>query len=552
MSKIHFGEPMKRLVRLCPVIGGAALCHTALAGTLAVTSVQPPLNAGNVPPRAAISVTFDRPLNTASVTSARFWAFGRWSGAAEGAITFSNRNHTATLTPHEQFSAGESVMVILSHDVQAADGSPLRAAGYSWQFTVRAGPGNLSFSQVQSLSARTFPGTAVRSYGGIASDLNNDGWLDITLVNEVSADLRVFMNSGNGNGTFGSFLTPTNPVGSHASPSEPSDFNRDGFTDIAVANTQASSVSVLLGNGNGSYGPQQLIGVGSNPRGIAVLDFDGDGDIDIVNTNAASNNISRMTNNGSGVFSGPTYWQGGADGEWGLAAGDMDEDGVLDLAIGAQNSQQVVIHRGNGDGTFTHIETESSGGQVWMLNVADVNGDGHNDVITANGLSNNAARMLGDGTGALGAAAVVAVEPWAIGSDLGDLDGDGDADWIVSSYNGDWRLYRNNGSGTFTFHQEFNSPQAASCALFFDVENDGDLDLGLIDELADVVITMRNGGIATEGDVNSNGVVNVQDLLAVIGAWGPCGGGGDPCHEDVTGDGVVNVADLLRVIANWG
>jgi hypothetical protein len=531
--------------------GILVLDSVASAGALSVVSVNPPFNGRNVPPGAAISVTFSQPLNPATVNSTSFWAFARWSGSAEGVIALSNDDQTITLTPDEQFSAGESVMVIVSDDILAADGSPIREAGYSWQFTVRAGLGDLGFTLIDTLSVRTTPSVAVRTYGGIASDLDNDGWLDLTMVNEVSHDIRVFMNPGNGAGTFGNFLTPPAPVGIRASPSEPSDFDRDGFTDICVANVDSNTVSILLGDGDGTYGPQQVVNVGGGPRGIAVLDVDGDGDIDIANTNPLSGNYCTLLNNGSGVFGAPTYSEGGGAGEWGMVAGDMDNDGILDLVIGAQNGQQILVERSNGNNSFTHIASQPSGGLVWTLASADIDGDGDLDITTVNGTSNTAAYLKGNGAGGLAAPVTMTTESWVIGNDLGDMDGDGDADWMVSAYNGDWRLYRNNGNGTFSFDQEFDAAQAGSCALMFDADNDRDLDLGLIDELADTVQIRRNGGFADQGDVNGNGVVNVDDLLGVISAWGPCPAG-DTCHEDVNGDGVVNVDDLLLVIQNWG
>jgi len=128
----------------------------------------------------------------------------------------------------------------------------------------------------------------------LATDLDGDHFLDITTVNEVTADLRVFMSRGDFSGQFHDFNRPPSPVNNRASPSEPADFNADGIPDICVANIDTSTVSILLGIGDGTFAPQQQVAVGGGPRGIAVLDADGDGDMDIVNTNSASSNLSLL------------------------------------------------------------------------------------------------------------------------------------------------------------------------------------------------------------------------------------------------------------------
>src|SRR5438477_3991891 len=84
----------------------------------------------------AVSITFDQPLLTSSVTASSLRVFGRASGTKSGALTFSDADHTVTLTPARPFSAGEVVLVNLSHAIQASDSTALRSAGYAFTFTV--------------------------------------------------------------------------------------------------------------------------------------------------------------------------------------------------------------------------------------------------------------------------------------------------------------------------------------------------------------------------------------------------------------------------------
>src|SRR6185436_12277112 len=258
------------------------------AAALRVMSVEPAAQGRSAPPDTAITVHFDRPVQGTSVTPSAFAVFGRWSGPAPGEFRISDEGRTVTLVPSRPFQAGEQVTVYLTG--LRGDGS-LAPSGFHYRFWTRTTPTDLTLEPIGTLSSRFPGGPGTRVYGGVASDLDRDGFPDLATVNEDSADVRVFLNRGDSSGLFDDFLPPA-PVGQRASPSEAADFNGDGLPDICVANIDANTVSILMGRGDGTFAPAQNVPVGRTPRGIAVLDADGDGDTDIANTNADTGNVS--------------------------------------------------------------------------------------------------------------------------------------------------------------------------------------------------------------------------------------------------------------------
>ncbi len=476
----------------------AALAAGSLsAGTLEVVTLDPPRHT-LAAKDATVTVTFDQPVDPATVDADSFRVFGRWSGPAAGPLTIGGGGTTVTLTPTRPFSAGESVHVNLSHDLASLGGASLRMAGYTWSFAVEVRPTPGDFALVDTLTVLD-GGPTPRIYGGLATDLDNDGWLDLSVINEDTADIRVFPNRADGSGLFDPFLTPPSPVGFGASPNEPADFDNDGFADITTGNAFESRVSVLLGRGDGTFDPEAVHVVGAGPKGIAVLDVDGDGDTDIVSANVTADNLNLLRNDGSGTFAVEAPFDAGSE-EYALTAGDMNEDGIADLIVGTRAGSSVHVLAGNGDGTFTTVETEAAGVALWMIGVGDVNGDGHLDVASADGFSNSGSIFLGNGDGTLDPPTTIGVAGLTTATDLGDIDGDGDLDWILSAFGGnEWTLYENDGAGNFQLIRTFPAPSNPACAAFFDADNDGALDLALFDEIDNVIQIFHNGEIFADG-----------------------------------------------------
>jgi len=527
------------------LLAGATLAQAQLA----VTTTQPGLNAINVPVGSPVRVTFDRPVDPASFTPENFWVFARHSGPVEGVCTFSDDARTAIFTPDRAFIAGEPVMVIMSRHLRGADGVALRQGGYTLTFTVRARRTEGVFEHLVTFSDRGQDGAQTRIYGALAGDLNRDGWADLTMINEVSADLRVFLNRADGTGLFHPFLSPPTPIPFESSPNEPGDFNRDGFIDVITTSNAMNRLTIARGNGDGTFSTPTIVNMPAYPRGNAAFDVDGDGDMDIVVANTSANNISILINNGSGQFSAPTNFASGGNGPYGLHAADMNNDGLLDLVVGHVNSRTVTVLRSNGNGTYTNAGSRDLGGANWVIQCGDLNADGNMDVTAANSGSANGSVLMGNGNGTLQAATIVPNSGHTVGTEVADLDGDGDLDWIVSCFGGNrWHTYRNNGSGQFTPWREFMAPANPACSVAADYDNDGDLDLALLDEIADVIILMENTGAPCDADVNCDGSTDQGDVACIIltiAGDAACFCGWD---ADFNADGSADQGDIASVI----
>ncbi|HEX2837240.1 MAG TPA: FG-GAP-like repeat-containing protein [Phycisphaerales bacterium] len=527
-----------------------AALATSTAAQLTVQSTTPSMNANNAARSGSISVTFDRAVDQSTFTTARFHAFGKVSGPISGPLTFSNSDRTVTLTPAAPFMAGEVVLVTLASTLRAADGSFLRSQGYSFMFTTGVNPTYHLFTPIGTLSNRDATGAQTRIYGGLSCDLNCDGLSDFTTINEVSADLRVMLNTGNPSAPFASMLTPYVPIPYESSPNEVADFDRDGFIDVVTSSNAENRIAIIFGNGDGTFDTPIEVPTGDYPRGFGILDVDGDGDLDITVANNLSGNVAILRNNGNRTFAAPTT-VAVPGGPYGLAAAEMTNDGIIDLVVGTSGNQQCYVLRGNGNGTFTIISNRALGGSNWVVMCADVDNDGDMDVSTANSSSANGSILKNTGSGSLGVAAVIATGGHTVSTDFADIDGDGDQDWVLSSFGaGTWYLYLNNGSGTFTPAEEFDAPANPSCAVPVDFDNDGDIDLALTDEIADVIILLRND--CSPIDYNNDGLypdtADIDDFLTVF-SGGPCSTG--DCNAiDFNNDGLFpDTADIDALLS---
>ncbi len=460
-----------------------------VAGTLAVASVTPAANAVSAPADGDLVVSFDRPLDPASVDDGDVLVFGRWSGVVSGtAVVEGDRALRFRLS--RRLSAGEPVTATVPRGaLRSASGQSVR--GHSWTFWVAAAPAAAAFTLVETLQVRRPGELRIQTYGAYAGDLNGDGWSDLILPNERSSDIRIFLNDGAGG--YGAFEVVAVPEGDDPSTNEGADFDGDGDIDFVVGSARGPFAAVYHGDGNGGMAHSQNLDVGEAVRGVCILDFEADGDPDIAATSHGDGYVAFFHNDGQGAFTLAGTLDV-ADGEWSCATADANGDGLLDLFVGARGSREVVVLSSRGDGTFAETGRAFAGGDPWMLAAGDLTGDGHVDAAAVNADDASLAILAGDGRGDLSLDRRYALDGFPLAIDLGDLDGDGALDVVTSDYEtGRFVLFENQGDGTLArMADEPAAPVAASCAILHDRDNDGDLDLTGIDEVDDVLLLFEN------------------------------------------------------------
>jgi hypothetical protein len=211
-----------------------------------------------------------------------------------------------------------------------------------------------------------------------SGDLDRDGFPDLVIAGGISGYIRVLMNL---RGT-GFAATQSYRAGDFASHVTLGDFDEDGFPDVAV--TVATGVSVLLNQGDGTYGPRVTYEAGSAPTAVVAADFDDDGHLDLAATNMDSEDVTVSLGRGDGTFEFLVSYPLG-DGGSAIAAADFDQDEAIDIVAAKIDDpgSGVCLLRNPGDGTFRdvqHIEGAVGASAVAAL---DVDGNGHAEVIAA-------------------------------------------------------------------------------------------------------------------------------------------------------------------------
>jgi len=229
----------------------------------------------------------------------------------------------------------------------------------------------------------------------VIDDFNGDGFLDLLTVNgaTTSAGPTISTVLGNGDGTFQAAVNNPMPGGLAPGVVATGDFNRDGKLDLVMTNP--SGVSILPGNGDGTFGMPTSYATGNLPIFVAVGDLNGDGKLDLAVTDGLANTVSILLGNGDGTFQAPVDYAAGPL-PWNIVVADFNGDSKLDLAV-VNNNTEISIYLGNGDGTFQPRSDYPAADAITSITTGDFNGDGLVDVA----VSGNAqvSILVGNGNG---------------------------------------------------------------------------------------------------------------------------------------------------------
>jgi hypothetical protein len=320
--------------------------------------------------------------------------------------------------------------------------------------------------------------------------------------------------------TLPSFLAPGNsPAGANPYAITTAYLNNDAVPDLVVVNNGSSTVSVLLGNGDGTFRPAVDYPTGSGPRSVAVGDFDGDGDRDIATANAGD--VSVLLGNGDGTFGGPTGIPlFDASGPQSVAVGDFNADGKMDLGVASSlynpgfyytgysggyywqpgyttGAAHVLV--GNGLGGFSDTNSTSLGsGDQWSAAVADFNGDGNQDFAAASPDTWAVGVLAGDGAGTLSGPTnyYTGGPTWAVAA--GDVNGDGKPDLVAANgSNGTVGVLLGDALGGFGPAQTYAAGSYPAAVAVADFNHDGTPDVATADYTGDGVAVVLGRGNGT-------------------------------------------------------
>lgn len=377
--------------------------------------------------------------------------------------------------------------------------------------------------QAQALpSSSALPGVALRPHlpagslptSVVTGDFNSDGHMDFAVANGLTNDVWLYLGKGDG-----TFQNPRIvPLSKGLSPVSiaAADLRGNGKLDLIVGEFDSSSVGVLLGNGDGTFGYESIFALPGPTESIVVDDFNHDGRPDVAALIVETEGnpipqIALLSGDGTGSLRTPiisTNW-GFVSGAWSIASGDVNGDGLPDLLItGPFWPDDSTVYLNNGDGTFRVSQKVAANDLFSALldgRIADVNGDGCADAVVADGFS-AVLIALGDCSGKFATPTFVMMGDSNAAVRVMDVNGDGIPDIVTSSlpfFDGALlgqlagntvSIALGTGKGNFAPPRQYIGVSQAYSLAAADFNGDGKLDIVTPNSDTDTVTVYQNDG----------------------------------------------------------
>ena len=327
--------------------------------------------------------------------------------------------------------------------------------------------------------------SAALAYGVFAADMDGDGDMDILSASNADNTIAWYENNGDANPTWTANDIATDAAGANSVFA--ADMDGDGDMDIVSSSANDNTIAWYEndGNANPTWAAADIATSANSARSVFVADMDGDGDMDIVSASYNDNTIAWYENNGN---ANPTWTATdiatSAAGALSVYAADMDGDGDMDIVSASMLDNTIAWYENNGDANPTwaaaDIATDAAGASG--VYAADMDGDGDMDIVSADFSDNTIAwyENNGDANPTWTAADISTSAAGARDVHLADMDGDGDMD-IVSADFGDNTIawYENNGAAdpTWTASDIATDADGAVSVFVSDMDGDGDMDI---------------------------------------------------------------------------
>ena len=442
-------------------------------------------------------------------------------------------NGDGTFEPELRFSAGSFPAAIVAADFNGDDRVDLATANQNpGGITVLLGLGDGTFQDQVANPVASSPSAV------ITEDLNHDGHVDVITTDFYTGDISVLLGDGDGTFQAATFF----PAGAYPTDLVAGDFNGDGRVDLAVTDGgyrgQGQGVSILLGNGDGTFRPPVLYPAGMYPSAIVAKDFTGDGVLDLAVANRDSNDVTILRGDGFGGFQPLDVIPLGdqVEGPSSIMAGDFTGDGVLDLAVVGESTGTISIIAGDGRGGFKPpilITLNDESNTLTVVAAADFTGDGKVDLAAVLAGSDGEFRLaiLASVGGAFDRLAEIDIgsnlSPSSIVAD--HLFGGSAFDLaITDQYSGQVLVWEGDGHGGFPTETTFNVGSALSLNAIAtgDFTGDGRADLAVAIQSPNSVAILLNLGLGQFGAPEPVGIAPHDT----------------PLVADLNGDGMTDVA----------